>query len=157
MKLFRREIFILESGESGLIDGIFDRVVKVRRRYRYKSGREEPLRQENLHTEVIFQRQSNCFSCLVSRNFAAQTDVLRGLPSSDKLKVDVCHPRLGKLFLQCGHLVLILAPQYDFYTADGGRRCDFGGDCVSRHHTGTQSSEYYMTISQEHPVILLQS
>ena len=30
MKLFRREIFILESGESGLIDGVFDRVVKVR-------------------------------------------------------------------------------------------------------------------------------
>ena len=30
MKLFRREIFILESGESGLIDGIFDRIVKVR-------------------------------------------------------------------------------------------------------------------------------
>ena len=30
VKLFRREIFILESGESGLIDRIFDRVVKIR-------------------------------------------------------------------------------------------------------------------------------
>jgi hypothetical protein len=30
MKLFCRKIFILESGESGLIDGIFDRVVKIR-------------------------------------------------------------------------------------------------------------------------------
>ena len=30
VKLFRREILILESGESGLIDGKLDRVVVVR-------------------------------------------------------------------------------------------------------------------------------
>ena len=30
VKLFRREIFILESGERGLIDRILDRIVEVR-------------------------------------------------------------------------------------------------------------------------------
>ena len=102
------------------------------------------------HTEIIFQRQLDRLSCLVSRNVAAQTDVLGRLALSDKLKVDVGHPRLGKLFRQCGDLVLVLARQYDFDAADRGRRYDFGSDHVSAHHSGTHSNHHRMKGSRMH-------
>ena len=149
MKLFRRQIFILKPGESGLIDGIFDRVVVVRRCDCHKSRRKESLRQQDTYTQIVFQRQPNDFSRLVSRNFSAQTDVLRRLPLSEKLEVDIRHPRLGKLICQCGHLILVLARQYDFDTTDQGRRYDFGSDDVSRHHTGTHSN-HHMEVSRKH-------
>jgi hypothetical protein len=142
MKLFRREILILESGESGLIDGIFDRVVVVRRCDRHKSRRKESLRQQDTYAQIVFQRQPNDFSRLVSRNFSTQADVLRRLSLCEKLEVDIRHSRLGKLICQCGHLMLVLARQYDFDTTDHGRRYDFGCDRVSRHHTGTNSNHY---------------
>ena len=148
VKLFRREIFILKSGKGCPIDGVLNRVVIVRRCDRDKSWREQSLRQQNPHTEVILQRQPNRFSRLVGRNVSAQADILRRLSLSEKLKMDVGHPRLNKFFRQCGDLTFIMARQYNFNTADRGCRYTFGNDRVSTHHTGTHSHHCRKKVSR---------
>ena len=150
MKLFSREGLVLEPGKSGLIDGILYRVVVVRRCDRHKSWGEKPLRKKNPHPEVVLQGQPDRFSRLVGRNFSAQADILWRLPLSEKLKVDVGHPRLDKFFRQCGNLVLVLARQYDFDTTDRRRRYDFGSDRVRPHHAGTNGNHHQMNGSRTH-------
>src|SRR5207344_2087427 len=106
----------------------------------------ESLRQQDTDTRIVFECQPYDFSRLVSRDFSSKTDVLRRLSHSGKLKVDIRHPRFGKLICQRGHLVLVLACQYDFDTADCGRRFDFGSDHLSPHHTGTHGKHHDMKV-----------
>src|SRR5512147_685701 len=98
MKFFCGQVRVLELIEAVMIDRIFNRIVIVRGRDGHKSRWEEPLGQQNPHAKIVFERQSDDLSRLVGRDLSTETDILRWLPHSRELKMDVRHSGLRELF-----------------------------------------------------------